>query len=568
LKSRIQGSNPCLSASLVDRKKEMTYLPFARKHRPQDFDEVVGQEHITTTLKNAISLDRVHHAYLFTGPRGIGKTSTARILSKTLNCEKGPAPKPCNKCASCLEIAAGSSMDVIEIDGASNRGIDEIRNLRDGVKYSPSKGRYKIYIIDEVHMLTTEAFNALLKTLEEPPVHVKFIFATTEPHKLPATILSRCQRFDFRRIPIRDIVEKLKELAREEKLDIEEDVFLYVAKASEGSMRDAESMLDQMSSFSKGKIKLSDVAESLGMINQDTLFTTAGFIINKDTKSALRLVGEVLNSGKDARQFLMDIIEYFRNAMIIKAGVSSEEFIDLPKEAINNIKTQSQNLSQGDLFYIINVISNSLKMIKQLLPERIVMDLCVVRLTSRDSIASIEEILSKLPEAEKHAKDHQPLPPLPAPAPQQTPKAAVPEKSKHNTPDVSPAVDISRVKDAWPILVKAMAVKKMSISTYLSEGEPDSVSGNVVSIAFPRQLNFHREVLEEKQNKESVEAALSQILDMPVKLQFISTDREIKKPQVEESNVITKEELKKKEPIIDTALNIFGGKILRSTRNA
>jgi DNA polymerase-3 subunit gamma/tau len=458
-------------------------------------------------------------------------------------------------------------MDVIEIDGASNRGIDEIRNLRDGVKYSPSKGRYKIYIIDEVHMLTTEAFNALLKTLEEPPAHVKFIFATTEPHKLPATILSRCQRFDFRRIPVKDIIEKLKALAKEEKLDIEEDVFLYVAKASEGSMRDAESILDQMSSFSKEKIKLADVTESLGMINRDTLFTAAGLIINKDTKSALRLVGEILNSGKDAKQFLIDLVEYFRNAMIIKAGISSEEFIDLPKEAIDSVKIQTRNLSQGDLFYIINAISNSLKMIKQLLPERIVLDLCVVRLTSRDSIASIEEILSKLPEIAEHSRNHQ-VPTPPVPAPQPAPRAAVPEKPKHNTPNISPAVDMSRVKDAWPILVKAIAVKKMSISTYLSEGEPDSVNGNVVSIAFPRQLNFHREVLEEKQNKDSVEAALSQILDLPVKLQFIPTDREIKKPQAEENNVITKEELKKKEPIIDTALNIFGGKILRSTRNA
>jgi len=200
----------------------MGYLPFARKWRPQDFDEVIGQEHITTTLKNAISMDRLHHAYLFAGPRGIGKTSTARIFSKALNCAKGPSPKPCNKCTSCQEIVNGSSLDVIEIEGASNNGVDEIRNLRETVKFSPLQGRYKIYIIDEVHMLSISAFNALLKTLEEPPSHVKFIFATTEPHKLPATILSRCQRFDFRRIPLKDIIVKLKEVAKEEKLDIEE----------------------------------------------------------------------------------------------------------------------------------------------------------------------------------------------------------------------------------------------------------------------------------------------------------------------------------------------------------
>ncbi|MBU1888157.1 MAG: DNA polymerase III subunit gamma/tau [Candidatus Omnitrophica bacterium] len=553
----------------------MTYLPFARKHRPQDFDGVIGQEHITTTLKNAISLNRVHHAYLFTGPRGIGKTSTARILSKALNCERGPLPEPCNKCVTCQEIINGSSMDVIEIDGASNRGIDEIRNLRETVKYSPSKGRYKIYIIDEVHMLTTEAFNALLKTLEEPPLHVKFIFATTEPQKLPATILSRCQRFDFRRIPIKDIIAKLKELTMQEKLNIEEEVFLYVAKASEGSMRDAESILDQLSSFSKGKIRLEDVTESLGMINQAALFKAAGFIINKDTKGALLLVGDILNSGKDARQFLLDLFEHFRNIMVMKSGVSSEGLIDLSKEAIENIRSQSQGLSQGDIFYIISIISNSLRMIKQLLPERIVLELCMIKLTSRDSITSIEEILAKLPEMEKRLSGA-PEPPLPAPRTiaqekqsKDIKKADSTEKAYSSGPSkASGAVEMSRVKDAWPILIKTMAVKKMSISTYLVEGEPDSVSGNVISVAFPRELNFHREVLEEKHNKDAVDAALSQILDMQVKLQFIATDREIKRPESETPPVITREDLKKKEPMIDTALNIFGGKILRSTRNA
>jgi DNA polymerase-3 subunit gamma/tau len=320
----------------------MTYLPFARKWRPQDFDEIVGQEHITTILKNAILLKRVHHAYLFTGPRGIGKTSTARILSKALNCEKGPSPKPCNRCNPCHEISNGSSMDVIEIDGASNRGIDEIRNLRETVKFSPSKGPYKIYIIDEVHMLTMEAFNALLKTLEEPPSHVKFIFATTEPHKLPATILSRCQRFDFRCIPIKDIVAKLKEITKEEKLDVEEGIFLYIAKASDGSMRDAESILDQISSFSKGRIHFKDVIHALGMIGQETLFQCADSIINRDTKTILHLIDEILNSGKNARQFLFEFLEHFRNIMIVKCGASSDEglLMDLPREAVERVKKQ------------------------------------------------------------------------------------------------------------------------------------------------------------------------------------------------------------------------------------
>ena len=563
----------------------MTYLPFARKWWPQGFDEVIGQEHITTTLKNAISLKRVHHAYLFTGPRGIGKTSTARILSKALNCEKGPSPESCNRCVPCQEIMNGSSLDVIEIDGASNRGIDEIRNLREAVRFSPSKGPYKIYIIDEVHMLTMEAFNALLKTLEEPPSHVKFIFATTDPHKLPATILSRCQRFDFRRILIKDIVSKLQEIATQERLDVEKDVFLYIAKSSDGSMRDAESILDQVSSFSKGKVHLKDVIESLGMIREETLFQCSDLIINRDTGPAIHLIGEMLGSGKDANQFLIELLGHFRNIMIAKCGSSSEELIDLPKEAIERVKKQSQSLSRGDIFYIMNIISNSLRMIKQLLPERIVLELCMVRLTSRDSIFSIEELISKLPEINKPFIQAPQTPssiraePNPNPGPnlqqtivnkiqhslRQVTKSENPEKPLSH--EGAPSVDMGRVKDAWPILVKAMAVKKMSVSSYLGEGEPDSVKGKTIFVAFPRELNFHREVLEEKHNKSAIEAALSQILDVGVTLQFVLCDRKLK--EAESLNPpLTKEELKKKEPIIDTTLNMFGGKILRSKGNA
>ena len=568
----------------------MMYLPLARKHRPQEFDEVIGQEHITTILKNAISMKRVHHAYLFTGPRGIGKTSTARILSKALNCEKGPLPKPCNKCIFCQEIIKGNSLDVIEIDGASNRGIDEIRNLRETVKFAPSRGRHKIYIIDEVHMLTTEAFNALLKTLEEPPLHVKFIFATTEPHKLPATILSRCQRFDFRRIATREIAAKLKEVAKEEKLNIEDDVFLYIARVSDGSMRDAESILDQVSSFSKGKVKLKDVLESLGMIGEELLFQCADLIINRDAKGLLYFIDGILNSGKGAKQFLSEILEHFRNIMIVKSGATPDELIDLSSDAIAQIKKQAQGLSLGDIFYIINVISNGIKMIKQLLPERIVLELSMIKLASRGSISSIEEILSRLPEVveashgtevnpkherlEKHEGLQQVIAKKMQPGYRNynsdiKPAQASPLKAQKTVSHESakPSTEMTRVKNAWPILVKAMAVKKMSISSYLAEGEPESIKADTVFVGFPKELNFHREVLEEKHNKTSIEAALSQILDVSVRLQFVLTDRKLEEPvpaTVDTQETLTKEELKKKEPLIDTALNIFGGKIMRT----
>jgi len=558
----------------------MAYLPFARKWRPQDFDEIVGQEHITTTLKNAISMDRLHHAYLFAGSRGVGKTSTARIFSKALNCEKGPSIKPCNACGTCKEITSGSSMDVIEIDGASNRGIDEIRNLRETVKFSPSKGRFKIYIIDEVHMLTTEAFNALLKTLEEPPMHVKFIFATTEPHKVLPTILSRCQRFDFKRIQIKDIIAKLRQVSKEESLDIDEDAFLYIAKSSDGSMRDAESVLDQIASFGKGKVHLKDVIESLGMIDQDTLFRSADLIINKDAKAGIHLVDEILNSGKDAKQFLLELLEHFRNIMIAKSGIVSDEIINLPKDSIDRIKKQADSLTQGDIFYIISVISNGLKMIKQLLSERIVLELSMIKLASRESIVSIEEILSKLQgaapginETSRHQVSQAPVHNTEAnPATHEKSffknilkaSSPVPMAQNNDVQTVSP-IDIARVKDAWPILVKAMAVKKMSISSYLAEGEPESVKGNTVIIGFPREFNFHREVLEEKHSKDAIEQALSQIMDAPIKMSFVATDKKPKESSSDSGEI--KEGLKTKEPAIDSALNIFGGRIFRTTKN-
>jgi DNA polymerase-3 subunit gamma/tau len=427
-----------------------------------------------------------------------------------------------------------------------------------------------------VHMLTTEAFNALLKTLEEPPMHVKFIFATTEPHKVLPTILSRCQRFDFRRIQIKDIIAKLREVSKVESLNIDEDAFLYIAKASDGSMRDAESILDQIASFSKGKVHLKDVIESLGMIDQETLFRSAELVINKDARSGIHLVDEILNSGKDAKQFLMEFLEHFRNIMIAKSGIVSDDIINLPKDSIDRIKKQADALTQGDIFYIISVISNGLKMIKQLLPERIVFELSMIKLASRESIASIEEILSKLQDAGPCVNDAPKQQPAETPHEKSFLKKIFPVSDSIKKPEnpgpaadqnsvVQESIDMTRVKNAWPILVKAMAVKKMSISSYLAEGEPDSVKGNTITIGFPRELNFHREVLEEKHSKDAIEQALSQIMDMPVKMSFVATDKKPKEQAPKADDV--KEELKTKEPVIDSALNIFGGRIFKSTKN-
>src|SRR6266516_3620377 len=298
--------------------ERVSYEVFARKYRPQTFDDLVGQAHVSRTLKNAVAQNRLAHAYLFVGPRGIGKTSTARILAKSLNCAKGPTITPCGKCDNCREITGGNSLDVIEIDGASNRGIDDVRELRDNVRYAPAKGRYKIYIIDEVHMLTKEAFNALLKTLEEPPPHVIFCLATTEPEKLPITILSRCQRFDLHRIATNLIAQQLQTIATKEKLTLAAAAAHAIARGAEGGMRDAESMLDQLVAFCGEKIEEADVLNIFGFTSQQMVADFVGRILRGETADALALLHEQCEAGKDMMKLMSDTIAYLRDLLVFK----------------------------------------------------------------------------------------------------------------------------------------------------------------------------------------------------------------------------------------------------------
>ena len=296
----------------------MSYEVFARKYRPQTFDDLVGQAHVSRTLKNAVAQNRLAHAYLFVGPRGVGKTSTARILAKSLNCVKGPTVTPCGECDNCREIAAGYSLDVIEIDGASNNSVEDVRQLRENVRYAPAKGRYKIYLIDEVHMLSPAAFNALLKTLEEPPEHVKFIFATTEPQKVLPTILSRCQRFDLHRIPANLIAKHLQFIAGKEKISLEPAAAHAIARGAEGGLRDAESMLDQLVAFCGEKISENDVLDVFGFTSEQTVVDLTGRILRGETPGAIDLLHQQSDAGKDMMRLMSDLIAYLRDLLVFK----------------------------------------------------------------------------------------------------------------------------------------------------------------------------------------------------------------------------------------------------------
>ena len=374
----------------------MSYLVLARKWRPQSFEEVIGQRHITKTLQNAITNDRVAHAFLFAGARGVGKTSMARILAKALNCQEGPKPIPCNQCKNCGEISSANSMDVLEIDGASNRGINEIRELRENVKYSPAKSAFKIFIIDEVHMLTPEAFNALLKTLEEPPPRVIFILATTQPHKIPLTILSRCQRFDFKRIPTKEIFQRLKEIVSHEGVEVSEKGLLLMARESKGSLRDAQSLLDQTISFAGTKIKDEDVKEILGVVDSAIFFEISSAIAGGDTGKCLDIVDNIYVFGYDIRRFCRELLEHLRNLMVVKIGGDPKQFTDLQGKEIEDLVAQSEEFSLEQIQRLFNILLKSEEEISRSTFPKLIMEVALVKMATLRPLVPLEEIMDKL----------------------------------------------------------------------------------------------------------------------------------------------------------------------------
>ncbi|MDP4172884.1 MAG: DNA polymerase III subunit gamma/tau [Bacteroidota bacterium] len=378
----------------------MAYLVTARKWRPNRFEDVVGQEHITTTLKNAIRNNRLAHAYLFAGPRGVGKTTTARILAKTLNCLHPVDFEPCNECEMCKSFNTSQSLDIIEIDGASNRRIEEIRTLRDSVKYAPTKGSYKVYIIDEVHMLTNESFNALLKTLEEPPEHTIFIFATTDVHKVPLTIISRCQRFDFRRIELETIKSLLRSIAESEKIEIDDQSLTIIAKKADGALRDAESLFDQIVSFSDNKVEAATVNRMLNLVDEEVYFQISDAILSKTFISAFDITKKIYDNGWNFVDFLNGLIEHFRNIMTVRLTAGSK-LIEASESTRAKYLKYKDNYSESDLLRILNYLNRTFQELKQTSNHRLKIEVALCHLIGLESSASIREVLDNLEEIKK-----------------------------------------------------------------------------------------------------------------------------------------------------------------------
>jgi DNA polymerase-3 subunit gamma/tau len=521
----------------------MSYVVFALKWRPKNFDDIVGQAHIVNTLKSALQKDRLAHAYLFAGPRGVGKTSTARILAKALNCQKGPTLNPCGSCPACLEITQGNSLDVIEIDGASNTGVEEIRALRENVKFSPASGKFKIYIIDEVHMLSQGAFNALLKTLEEPPLFVKFIFATTHPEKIPATVISRCQRLDFRRISLMEIIAQLEKISRAENIDVDKDVLFAIAKSSDGSLRDAESILDQLVSFSRGKVSLRDIDSVFGLITQDVLFEITEKIIRKDSKGALTLLNSIIEEGKDIGVFLANLTEHFRNLMIAKVTQADPGLIDLPKDICERLLHQTKEMGLDEIFSAFNVLINTKEMSKRLESMRIPLEIALIKLTQDKKSSASNYPATKSgsevkPAAAKDKPENKTSSETDSPAEAQT-------GSMQN-------ISIEEIKQSWPGLIEALSKVKMSLATYLNEGSPVKLENNILTVAFPRDYSLHKESLETKENRIILEKVFSESLhNVKLRLHFVLTQEPAAAKDEPEN------------PLLKTALKMFGGRVIR-----
>lgn len=564
------------------------YQVLARRWRPQQFDDVVGQEHVTTTLKNAIDQNRLAHAYLFVGPRGIGKTSTARIFAKALNCVKGPTTTPCDQCDNCKEIAEGRSLDVLEIDGASNRGIDEVRELRDTVRYAPARSKFKIYIIDEVHMLTKEAFNALLKTLEEPPAHVKFLFATTEPQKVLPTILSRCQRFDLRRIPANLIVKHLKDIAKQEKVAIDDKALAAIARGAEGGLRDAESTLDQLIAFCGNKITEGDVLSVFGLVAHDQIAALTDAIIDGETIRALKVLKDLDEIGKDLQRLAADLLDHFRNLLVVTLGEEGIASLQLPDTELGLLQAQAKRTDSDAVLRTIDALAAAEGRLRYALSKRVFFEIALVKAVKARDMVGIDDVLRKLNELKGQVlqDDRKSVPESlrgkpPAAAEAKVGKlaAAVTAPTAPNrVQEAAPAHSSAALEEAWEYAVEHLGKVVPLTRTYLVGTRPLGLQGNVLVIGFDPEFADRKELADRPHNIEVLQTKLKEKLRMDVALKFqaveADTARALPRAPASPQAKLRSERSKapepatknfddfKNDPLIKKALEIFKGTIV------
>jgi DNA polymerase-3 subunit gamma/tau len=566
----------------------VSYQVFARKYRPQTFDDLVGQEHVTRTLRNAVDQNRLAHAYLFVGPRGIGKTSTARILAKALNCIHGPTTTPCGVCDNCKEIAAGNSLDVLEIDGASNNGVEQVRELRDNVRYAPAKSRYKIYIIDEVHMLTSQAFNALLKTLEEPPEHVKFIFATTEPQKVLATILSRCQRFDLHRIPANLIAQHLQFIAGKEKITLEPAAAHAIARGADGGLRDAESMLDQLVAFCGETIAESDVLNVFGFTSEQTVADFTAKILRGETSAALGLLDEQAAAGKEMMKLMSDLIAHLRDLLVYKVKPEAIAEETAP-ELQSSLGEEAALLETDRLLELIEQFAAAEGRMKWAPNKKLHFEVAVIKAIQTLGQVTLSEVIdnlaalrdgggrsgSSVPSNAKAAgrAPEKKTAPKPAAAPS-TPTAA-PSPSAGGShvaePSAPPASSrASEIEAVWPKVVQMAYMRRPLIKTWIDSARLLGAEGSSVLLGFPPDQKTVMESLARPANRSFLEALLKEVsgIDCKVKLSLeenlppaapaeeIEAESELA-PQKADDSI----ESFKNDPLIKEALELFKGEI-------
>jgi len=531
------------------------YQALYRQYRPKTFDEILGQEHITTTLKNQIKSGNIGHAYLFSGTRGTGKTSTAKIFSRAVNCLNPIDGNPCNECEICKGILDESIMDVIEMDAASNRKIEDIRELKDKVIYPPAKAKYKIYIIDEVHMLTTQAFNALLKTLEEPPKHLIFILATTELQKLPQTILSRCQRFDFKRITSKDIVANMKRIVDRLNIKVDEKVLRLIAKNSDGAMRDALSLLDQCISYKTEELTYEDALNILGIANNDLVFQLVDDIKNKDLEGTLLKIDNIIQEGKDISQFIKDLIYHYRNLLIVKTSRNPVDVMDMDEEMVNRFKEQSQDISLDFILRSLDILTSSESQVAWSTQPRIILEMAAIKMINLEKNMSLEDRIKKLeaiintgqiPVKKIQAQSEVNI---------QVPKEKKEEKSKDavnidvhkeeklavepvEIEDDGKEISLEDIRNHWEKILKIVKEHDIRTNAFLREGKPISLSQGSLVVGYRDGYGFHKEAMERPKNKELAEKVISSYFNKNIRIKFTMEDEKVKHDFNDKDNII------------------------------